>query len=379
MNTSTIRNLGTLALVVIAGLSTASRKASGQNVYKDYVTDSQSQYSPFDHQRRGLIYRMHTGHAGFFGNCDDDRDKMVSPYIDWHCRCRNVSPAYSFLQELTTDIFRKSDRLADGAGACVWGRCHDCNLASDECQCQQDTYANRSSTPNHLDYRSGQISNQTANQATRNRSGAGTMIPRSDLTFVDRRYNPTPALQGSSSRIQGIASGRLSAGNRSQEPGRKVDRSGDYFQPASGTSANSYSERSVAYSARFRSSEQFESIYQQEARRVDRSLSQRSTQNRGNNVSQNLDRPTNQSPTPRYESAPRLVPEDRFRQIEAKSVIDRRAGNQRSGTFQLSSGSVYSRPNFNQTMKQPNQEPVQDRQSDPRYSRFPLRGGSKYR
>lgn len=100
-----------------------------QNVYKDYVQDKHAQYSPFDHANRGLIYKMQTGHAGWFGKCDDDRQKMVSPYIDWHCRKPDACLPVQFTKDLFADIFRKSDRLRDSAGGCACGNCQsdDCN------------------------------------------------------------------------------------------------------------------------------------------------------------------------------------------------------------------------------------------------------------
>lgn len=100
-----------------------------QNVYKDYVQDRYAQYSPFDHANRGLIYKLQTGHAGWFGKCDDDRQKMVSPYIDWHCRKSDACLPIQFTKDLFGDIFRKSDRLRDGAGGCACGNCgtSECN------------------------------------------------------------------------------------------------------------------------------------------------------------------------------------------------------------------------------------------------------------
>ncbi len=119
----------TTFIAAVCLFSTLQTTGSAQNVYKDYVQDKYAQYSPFDHANRGLIYKMQTGHAGWFGKCDDDRQKMVSPYIDWHCRKPDACLPVRFTKDLFADIFKKSDRLRDSAGGCICGDCNsaDCN------------------------------------------------------------------------------------------------------------------------------------------------------------------------------------------------------------------------------------------------------------
>ena len=95
----------------------------GQNVYKDFVVDAGSQYDPLDYQQRGIVYQLQTGHFGLFGNCDDDRQKMLSPYIDWHCRSPQCKQPLGFVRDMANDLFRKSERLVAGAGSCVLGGC----------------------------------------------------------------------------------------------------------------------------------------------------------------------------------------------------------------------------------------------------------------
>ena len=156
---------GLLLVVGSAGM------INGQNVIRDYVGDRHAQYSPFDHQQRGLVYRMHTGHAGLFGECDDDRQKMISPYIDWHCRKQECSSPGRFVREIFSDMFRKNERLTDGAGACVFGRCQQCNGNSSECNCDSSRHqsmAQRQSIPQRLAPQS-QYSNQS--RIPQNRSG----------------------------------------------------------------------------------------------------------------------------------------------------------------------------------------------------------------
>lgn len=135
-------------------VSTIQSTGMAQNVYKDYVSDKYAQYSPFDHANRGLIYKMQTGHAGWFGKCDDDRQKMVSPYIDWHCRKPDACLPVRFTKDLFADIIKKSDRLRDSAGGCVCGQCKsaDCNGSCDAPI--QDRFAGR--TQKQIEFQSRQ-------------------------------------------------------------------------------------------------------------------------------------------------------------------------------------------------------------------------------
>ncbi len=86
--------------------------------------DQVQRYSPDDYKTQSLLYRIQTGHAGFFGECDQDRQKLHSPYITWGCRThKKCNPIADFWN----DIYRKRNRLAQGAGDCVAGtKCREC-------------------------------------------------------------------------------------------------------------------------------------------------------------------------------------------------------------------------------------------------------------
>ena len=50
---------------------------------RDYVLDKPFQYQPSDPWYRGKLFQVHTGHYGFFYNCDGEECKRESPYICW--------------------------------------------------------------------------------------------------------------------------------------------------------------------------------------------------------------------------------------------------------------------------------------------------------
>lgn len=105
-------------LFVASGLVLAflAEHAQAQNVVRDYVLDRHVDYQPDDHVNRGFIYRLQTGHAGLFKNCDGDLNKMYSPYINWNCRPGSPPRPVS---NVASDFDRKLTHFHDGAGACA--------------------------------------------------------------------------------------------------------------------------------------------------------------------------------------------------------------------------------------------------------------------
>jgi hypothetical protein len=101
--------------------------AVAQNVFRDYVLDKNAQYQPTDHWNRGGVYRVQTGHAGFFADCDDDVNKLYSPYISWGCR---PDRKYNLFVDMFNDVHRRQQRFLAGAGACATGVCQHCRDGS---------------------------------------------------------------------------------------------------------------------------------------------------------------------------------------------------------------------------------------------------------
>lgn len=339
-------------------------QANGQTVFQDYVLDRYAQYSPFDHQQRGLIYRIHTGHAGIFGNCDDDRAKMVSPYIDWYCRRPDRNLTLHFARELVTDMFRKNQRLTDGAGACVFGRCQDCRQPSADCHCQPGpaTRSMISPVPGYGSQARRDPARVGVRQAV---PTTGTVMRQRDGVASETRY--ASIYERESQRLGATGPGRLqrTAGQRAiidrQVEARTAERDTD--------SATEYG--SLRKSSRSRSS-------------VESSDSLRSV-------------PRESVIDPRIPENGDLLPEDRFKPIEDR-VNQSTTSSQRNSDFQLSAGPVYQRPQREVSTQltpesqsklherriarqlPPRQtEPAGDRRSDPQYFQFRQIGGSKYR
>ena len=75
-----------------------------------------TQYAPDDYETRGRIYRLQTGQAGFFGDCDDDRSKRFNEHINWKCA---THMPFNPLNDLLNDFQRRAQRIRDGQGACA--------------------------------------------------------------------------------------------------------------------------------------------------------------------------------------------------------------------------------------------------------------------
>lgn len=351
----------------------------GQNVYKDYVRDSNAQYSPCDHQQRGLVYRTQTGHAGFFGNCDDDRLKMNSPYIDWHCRMADCRLPAQFVSEMFGDFFRKNQRLTDGAGACVWGRCGRCDQQSGDCQCGE-TQIDQS----HLGQRTVSNSQKVNSQKAESRyAEQQRSLSSQSVQFATRRNDPRHQ-QSTASAAQRTAFNRQSLTYR-------------------GDAAKSNSpSREMAYAAP-RQNQRYSSIYDRQRQTngsiglASRSSDQQtnasnsyfaesdeaSSRNRAS-VSQTTYRQpestSQKSLDPRFRTGEKLVPENRFERFEKRNQQQRPATQSRnspSSTFRLSSGRVFPVPSATTAASRSAQNP--DQQSSPQYFQFQRIGGSENR
>ena len=361
-----------------------ARSGYSQNVYKDYVTDECAQYSPFDYQQRGLVYRVHTGHAGIFGNCDDDRQKMVSPYIDWHCRTRQPNLAIWFVRDLFADTFRKSQRVADGAGACLIGRCHHCQQSTADCQCHSHEFAK--SEPG-IDPRQQRIAQSTGPSARANSKQSFLDYSRRSTaeSYADQRVasNQQPSAnrypsgysgQNANSNLYGStnASARHRMANRSvTSPSRQPNSNQSFLQ------ARDQNTQARPGPSRLQNGSAYFADGRQSSTRNSVQGTQRQYGEKPTYLGQQA-RTTNARTT----SNSKLVPEDKFGAIEQygkKQVVDRTAQNRSNSMFKLSSGGVYNRPVYNTAKRVRNSEPVRDQQSDPRYFQFQQIGESKYR
>ncbi|HMO14323.1 MAG TPA: hypothetical protein PKD64_05365 [Pirellulaceae bacterium] len=84
-----------MKLILCLALAAAALSPSSlfaQNLRWDYFSGP-VHYQPTDPWVRGEIFRWHTGHNGWFYNCDHEESKRFSPVIEWKrqpwvCRSR---------------------------------------------------------------------------------------------------------------------------------------------------------------------------------------------------------------------------------------------------------------------------------------------------
>lgn len=98
-------------------------------VRADFGSNTQIQYAPDDPSTRSRLFKLQTGQAGAFYNCDGEEDKRNSPYICW-----KTGHGDRFHRTLWDVLNWKKDkveiaqRICDGAGACCsgGGSCTSC-------------------------------------------------------------------------------------------------------------------------------------------------------------------------------------------------------------------------------------------------------------
>ncbi len=81
------------SLCLVGFCLTSFSTVQAQTLRRDYVVDAPIQYRVSDPWDRGLVFRRHIGHAGFFYNCDNEQCKRQSPYICFkseHRGCRET-------------------------------------------------------------------------------------------------------------------------------------------------------------------------------------------------------------------------------------------------------------------------------------------------
>lgn len=92
---------------------------SAQNFRADYKSGP-VHYQPDDPWVRGKIFQVHTGHGGFFYNCDHQEDKRFSPYINWNRQPKWCYPRRPILCDIRRQKWEVKRRICWGKGNC----CH---------------------------------------------------------------------------------------------------------------------------------------------------------------------------------------------------------------------------------------------------------------
>jgi hypothetical protein len=116
---------GLVALLLVVGIGQCA-EAQLTQIRRDYRQPMT--YSPDDPFTKGLVYRLQTGQAGKYFNCDGEEEKRYSPYIYWQTVCNHTHPK-PYCTVLLRDIHEVKERVR--AGACRGGQNCTCG------QCQQ--------------------------------------------------------------------------------------------------------------------------------------------------------------------------------------------------------------------------------------------------
>ena len=358
-------------------LAVCSSGLTAQNVYKDYNRDEYAQYSALDHQQRGLLYKIHTGHAGIFGDCDDDRQKMISPYIDWHCRKPDCFLGMRFVKEIMSDMFRKNQRLTDGAGACVYGFCEKCKGATGECQCDHQLathqkparYAHRSDSQ-----RGTGLTPAITLPASRTVQPIERQLRSEKSANPERSFDATDYFR---TATKDTYQSRAYSANQSTRP--SAPSTPPRLAPQSSQSLYSSVDTYRPLDERFKRNTNQRSVYQPNSSRNERATPTQYQRQDSNLPSRALSdsRSVLSVKYREQKSDKRPVPANSFERFEKTTSPQRPTKSQSSSNFRLSAGGVYTRPNFNPKTTSP--EPAQDQKSDPRYFQFQRIGGSTYR
>lgn len=111
---------GLLALLLVVGIGQLA-EAQLTQIGRDYRQPMT--YSPDDPFTKGWIYRLQTGQAGKYFNCDCEEEKRYSPYIYWQTVCNHTHPK-PYCTVLLRDIHEVKERVR--AGACRGGQYCTC-------------------------------------------------------------------------------------------------------------------------------------------------------------------------------------------------------------------------------------------------------------
>jgi hypothetical protein len=136
MNRSAKLFVGCLLVVVCGAV-----EAVGQELKKirhDYHSGG-VQYSPDDPWSRSKVFQAHTGHAGFFYNCDSEECKRNSPYIYWKANCQPLWPErIRIFEGIRTDLDKVRWRINAGGCGCEYclnnQDCKSCQACGSGCK-----------------------------------------------------------------------------------------------------------------------------------------------------------------------------------------------------------------------------------------------------
>ncbi|MEZ6095053.1 MAG: hypothetical protein R3C03_12625 [Pirellulaceae bacterium] len=121
----------TMLILVAAFVIGWAAESQAQILFQQTRSDYQqpTTYGPEDPNFRSRLFREHTGHSGWFYNCDGEEDKRFSPYIQWQT-VDNSECVRPWGQVIRCDLKEVFSRVR--AGACCGGpncHCSDCQTS----------------------------------------------------------------------------------------------------------------------------------------------------------------------------------------------------------------------------------------------------------
>ncbi|MFM7118611.1 MAG: hypothetical protein ACKO0N_18445 [Planctomycetota bacterium] len=155
---------GLVALLLVVGIGQLA-EAQLTQIGRDYRQPMT--YSPDDPFTKGLVYRLQTGQAGKYFNCDCEEEKRYSPYIYWQTVCNHTHPK-PYCTVLLRDLHEVKERVR--AGACRGGQNCTCG------QCQQTTGGGYYLAENDGQATSGAASGEAAQPASAQAEATGDHI-----------------------------------------------------------------------------------------------------------------------------------------------------------------------------------------------------------
>jgi hypothetical protein len=177
---------GLVALLMVVGIVQLS-EAQLTQIGRDYRQPMT--YSPDDPFTKGLVYRLQTGQAGKYFNCDCEEQKRYSPYIYWQTVCNHTYPK-PYCTVLLRDIHEVKERVR--AGACRGGQNCTCG------QCQQQAGGGYYLAENAGQSTSGNASNQAAQPAAEQSAATAEAEATADhIVYGSRATRQRLAQQGS--------------------------------------------------------------------------------------------------------------------------------------------------------------------------------------
>jgi hypothetical protein len=120
-----------VALAILSVLQFIHTRCSSAQLPESAATSrarsAADQYQPNDPWTKGCVYRLHTGHAGKFYNCDCEEQKRFSEFICWKNKQCPQRICKGLFHCVVDDLDEVRQRIRDGA---CCNRCKNIPIAN---------------------------------------------------------------------------------------------------------------------------------------------------------------------------------------------------------------------------------------------------------